>query len=73
MSTPTAGKRCNASEVTCYVQRMPTKKPRYELTETADSRAVRAARLDVLQRVSGAYSGMYEPGYLDGLREEWPE
>lgn len=30
-------------------------------------------RIDVLRRVSGAYTGLYEPGYLQELREEWGE
>lgn len=30
-------------------------------------------RLDALRRVSGSYTGLYEPGYLDELRAEWPE
>lgn len=33
----------------------------------------RGARLDVIRRVSGAYTGLYEPGYLDDLRSDWPE
>ncbi|MDN5796368.1 MAG: hypothetical protein L0H79_11540 [Intrasporangium sp.] len=34
---------------------------------------MRADRLAALHRVSGSYTGMYEPGYLDELRAEWPE
>lgn len=30
-------------------------------------------RLSALRRVSGSYTGLYEPGYLDDLRAEWPE
>ncbi|MEL4503809.1 hypothetical protein AAEX63_02765 [Luteococcus sp. H138] len=30
-------------------------------------------RLSAVDRVSGSYTGLYEPGYLDGLRAEWPE
>lgn len=30
-------------------------------------------RLDALRRVSGSYTGFYEPGYLDELRAGWPE
>lgn len=30
-------------------------------------------RLDALQRISGSYTGLYEPGYLEDLRAEWPE
>lgn len=33
----------------------------------------RAERLAALRRASGAYTGMYEPGYLEDLRSEWPE
>ncbi|MFT3886629.1 MAG: hypothetical protein QM713_00455 [Arachnia sp.] len=39
----------------------------------ADNAEGRADRLAVLARVSGAYTGMYEPGYLEDLRGEWPE
>ncbi|HMR50077.1 MAG TPA: hypothetical protein PKE40_12390 [Arachnia sp.] len=39
----------------------------------ADAADARAARLAALERVCGAYTGMYEPGYLEDLREEWPE
>ena len=31
------------------------------------------SRLDALQRISGSYTGLYEPGYLESLRGEWPE
>lgn len=30
-------------------------------------------RLDALRRISGSYTGLYEPGYLEDLRAEWPE
>lgn len=30
-------------------------------------------RLATVRRVSGSYTGLYEPGYLDELRSEWPE
>jgi hypothetical protein len=33
----------------------------------------RSDRLDALQRISGSYTGLYEPGYLEDLRAEWPE
>jgi len=33
----------------------------------------RSDRLTAMQRISGSYTGLYEPGYLDDLRAEWPE
>ena len=33
----------------------------------------RSNRLAALGRVSGSYTGVYEPGHLDDLRAEWPE
>lgn len=30
-------------------------------------------RLVAMRRISGSYTGLYEPGYLDDLRAEWPE
>lgn len=30
-------------------------------------------RLDTLHRISGSYTGLYEPGHLEDLRAEWPE
>lgn len=35
--------------------------------------ARREKRLAALERLSGACTGMYEPGYLESLRDEWPE
>jgi hypothetical protein len=32
----------------------------------------RAHRIEVVRRHSGMLTGAYEPGYLDGAREEWP-
>ncbi|GAB3927573.1 hypothetical protein GCM10011575_10300 [Microlunatus endophyticus] len=37
--------------------------------ESADRRN---GRLDALRRISGSYTGLYEPGYLEDLRAEWP-
>lgn len=39
----------------------------------AEAASEQSNRLAVLARVRGAYTGMYEPGYLAELREEWPE
>lgn len=30
-------------------------------------------RREAVRRTSGALTGVYEPGYLAGLRDEWPE
>jgi antitoxin component of MazEF toxin-antitoxin module len=30
-------------------------------------------RREVLQRLAGKFTGMYPPGYLDELRDEWDE
>ena len=32
-----------------------------------------ARRREAIRRTSGALSGAYEPGYLDRLRQDWPE
>lgn len=32
-----------------------------------------AARREAIASTSGAFTGMYEPNYLDELREDWPE
>lgn len=32
----------------------------------------RTERLDAAERISASYTGLYEPGYLDDLRSEWP-
>ena len=32
---------------------------------------VRARRTRVLRETRGRFAGMYEPGYLEGLRDEW--
>jgi hypothetical protein len=31
-----------------------------------------ASRRDAVRRTSGALTGAYEPGYLEGLRDDWP-
>ena len=33
----------------------------------------RGARLEALRRHSGALTGVYPPGHLEALREDWPE
>lgn len=33
----------------------------------------RSDRLAALRRISGSYTGLYEPRYLHDLRAEWPE
>lgn len=40
-----------------------------------DSEDLREGRRDRqgIGRISGSYTGLYEPGYLDDLRAEWPE
>jgi hypothetical protein len=39
----------------------------------ADEIDTRTVRLAALARVSGASTGMFEPGHLERLRDEWPE
>lgn len=52
---------------------MPTIEPRRAAAETPEVVARGNGRLDALRRVGGAHTGLYEPGYLDDLRAEWPE
>jgi hypothetical protein len=37
-----------------------------------DRRDATARRRDAVRRTSGALTGAYEPGYLEGLRGDWP-
>lgn len=37
---------------------------------TADDESSRRSRI---AEIAGAFSDAYEPGYLDSLRDEWPE
>jgi hypothetical protein len=39
----------------------------------ADSQQKRMQRLAAIQSTSGSLSGAYGPGYLEQLREDWPE
>ncbi|MTD13463.1 hypothetical protein GIS00_05825 [Nakamurella sp. YIM 132087] len=38
-----------------------------------ESELRKATRLDAIQRTSGSLTGSFGEGYLDLLREEWPE
>lgn len=38
--------------------------------ESAERRSIRSA---AIARTSGALTGAYEPGYLERLREDWPQ
>jgi hypothetical protein len=37
-----------------------------------DELEARERRMRAVEETSGALTGLYEPGYLDGLREDWP-
>ena len=34
-------------------------------------RSLAERRLEAIDRIAGKYDGMYPPGYLDALRDEW--
>lgn len=52
------------------LKRLITKGRQSVETSEGSTQAVRRAALD---RLSGAYTGMYEAGYLAELRQDWPE
>jgi hypothetical protein len=35
--------------------------------------AARRFRADAIKRTAGQFTGVYEPGYLTALRDEWPD
>lgn len=37
------------------------------------AQTLRRQRLDAIQRHSGTLTDVYEPGYLEDLRADWPE
>lgn len=39
---------------------------------TAAREDLRARRLRAIEELSGALTGIYEPGYLEDLRADWP-
>ena len=34
-------------------------------------RSLAEQRLEAIDRIAGTYAGVYPPGYLDALRDEW--
>ena len=34
-------------------------------------RSLAERRLEAIERIAGTYAGVYPPGYLDALRDEW--
>jgi bifunctional DNA-binding transcriptional regulator/antitoxin component of YhaV-PrlF toxin-antitoxin module len=37
----------------------------------APERSLAERRLEAIDRIAGTYAGVYPPGYLDELRDEW--